>query len=361
MIPDIAPRGDARLAHGQVRGLYDVAARPGSDELWVAHVMLGTDTAAARSRLRVAPCSRRCRSLRAERRVPRDAVDRRAGRRRASTARSATSCRARTRSRSRSDGALALVVDTNSEDVLAIDAARRGRGRAAAPAARPHARGHRAVARRHASRTSTSATPATSRSCDVDAHRAVTSRSPSTARDPAARRRSDAGGAALRPAPVLLGEQRRVSDHEEPLGRVRELPHRGPQRRGDVAVRAGPARHADERRRHARHRLSVPHRRSQPRRRTTGTRSTSSRAARSIRSTRRRCSTRSTDYVNHGIPLPVPPTTDPALVARGAAIFERPTSAARAATAARASPTPAPATRRSISRAPSCCTTSARA
>jgi YVTN family beta-propeller protein len=44
-IPDTAPRGDARLAHGQVRGLYDVAARPGSDELWVAHVMLGTDTA----------------------------------------------------------------------------------------------------------------------------------------------------------------------------------------------------------------------------------------------------------------------------------------------------------------------------
>ena len=44
-IPDTAPRGERRLAHGQVRGLYDIAARPGSDELWVAHVMLGTDTA----------------------------------------------------------------------------------------------------------------------------------------------------------------------------------------------------------------------------------------------------------------------------------------------------------------------------
>ncbi|MBV8758221.1 MAG: YncE family protein, partial [Deltaproteobacteria bacterium] len=45
MIPDTQPRGDKRLAHGQVRGLYDVAARPGTEELWVAHVMLGTDTA----------------------------------------------------------------------------------------------------------------------------------------------------------------------------------------------------------------------------------------------------------------------------------------------------------------------------
>ncbi|HTR56334.1 MAG TPA: hypothetical protein VMJ10_36925 [Kofleriaceae bacterium] len=44
-IPDTAPRGDPRLAHGQVRGLYDVATRPGTDELWVAHLMLGTDTA----------------------------------------------------------------------------------------------------------------------------------------------------------------------------------------------------------------------------------------------------------------------------------------------------------------------------
>jgi YVTN family beta-propeller protein len=44
-LPDTAPRGDQRLAHGQVRGAYDVARRPGSDELWLAHVLLGTDTA----------------------------------------------------------------------------------------------------------------------------------------------------------------------------------------------------------------------------------------------------------------------------------------------------------------------------
>jgi DNA-binding beta-propeller fold protein YncE len=30
--------------HGAVRGLYDVVARPGSTELWVAHLMLGNDT-----------------------------------------------------------------------------------------------------------------------------------------------------------------------------------------------------------------------------------------------------------------------------------------------------------------------------
>lgn len=44
-LPDGPARGDPRLAHGQVRGVYDVAARPGGDELWVAHLLLGTDTA----------------------------------------------------------------------------------------------------------------------------------------------------------------------------------------------------------------------------------------------------------------------------------------------------------------------------
>ena len=39
------PRGDAPTApHGAVRGIYDVLARPGSGEVWVAHLMLGTDT-----------------------------------------------------------------------------------------------------------------------------------------------------------------------------------------------------------------------------------------------------------------------------------------------------------------------------
>jgi YVTN family beta-propeller protein len=43
-VPPTPPRGDRRLAHGQVRGLYDVAARPGSGETWIAHALLGTDT-----------------------------------------------------------------------------------------------------------------------------------------------------------------------------------------------------------------------------------------------------------------------------------------------------------------------------
>ncbi len=43
-IPDVAPRGDKRLAHGEPRGLYDVAQQPGATELWIAHALLGTDT-----------------------------------------------------------------------------------------------------------------------------------------------------------------------------------------------------------------------------------------------------------------------------------------------------------------------------
>ncbi len=49
-IPATAPRSstaaspDRRLAHGEVRGLYDLAARPGTDEVWVAHALLGVDT-----------------------------------------------------------------------------------------------------------------------------------------------------------------------------------------------------------------------------------------------------------------------------------------------------------------------------
>ncbi len=39
-----ASDGDATEPHGQVRGIYDVAPRPGTTDLWVAHLMLGTDT-----------------------------------------------------------------------------------------------------------------------------------------------------------------------------------------------------------------------------------------------------------------------------------------------------------------------------
>jgi DNA-binding beta-propeller fold protein YncE len=39
------PAGSAQNEpHGPVRGIYDVAVRPGTSELWVAHIMLGIDT-----------------------------------------------------------------------------------------------------------------------------------------------------------------------------------------------------------------------------------------------------------------------------------------------------------------------------
>ncbi len=49
-LPDGPPQDDSTGTedptepHGQVRGLYDAVVRPGTSELWVAHLMLGTDT-----------------------------------------------------------------------------------------------------------------------------------------------------------------------------------------------------------------------------------------------------------------------------------------------------------------------------
>jgi YVTN family beta-propeller protein len=39
-----ASDGDPTEPHGEVRGIYDAMVRPGTSELWVAHLMLGTDT-----------------------------------------------------------------------------------------------------------------------------------------------------------------------------------------------------------------------------------------------------------------------------------------------------------------------------
>jgi YVTN family beta-propeller protein len=44
-VPDRGPESDPTEPHGLVRGIYDVVARPGTQEVWVAHIMLGTDTA----------------------------------------------------------------------------------------------------------------------------------------------------------------------------------------------------------------------------------------------------------------------------------------------------------------------------
>ncbi|MEO6772419.1 MAG: di-heme oxidoredictase family protein [Kofleriaceae bacterium] len=43
-VPAVAPRGDARLAHGVPRGFYDLVTRPGTQEMWMVHELLGTDT-----------------------------------------------------------------------------------------------------------------------------------------------------------------------------------------------------------------------------------------------------------------------------------------------------------------------------
>jgi YVTN family beta-propeller protein len=45
MMPELTGRTDARLAQGVSRGLYDVAVRPGTTETWVAHTLLTTQTA----------------------------------------------------------------------------------------------------------------------------------------------------------------------------------------------------------------------------------------------------------------------------------------------------------------------------
>jgi len=39
-----AADGDPTTPHGPARGIYDVAARPGAQEIWTAHLMLGIDT-----------------------------------------------------------------------------------------------------------------------------------------------------------------------------------------------------------------------------------------------------------------------------------------------------------------------------
>lgn len=44
-VPAVPPRGDARLANGEPRALYAAAPRPGTDELWVAHSLHAAQTA----------------------------------------------------------------------------------------------------------------------------------------------------------------------------------------------------------------------------------------------------------------------------------------------------------------------------
>lgn len=120
-VPDVGPKTDPTEPHGQVRGIYDAVVRPGTSELWVAHVMLGTDTPQPTldfqktvfpslsifdgaghplTRLSVAP-------NRGDNGAFGDVV---------------SGPRAITFS---DDGKLAIVVDADSEDVLIVDAERR--------------------------------------------------------------------------------------------------------------------------------------------------------------------------------------------------------------------------------------------
>ncbi|HEY3803439.1 MAG TPA: hypothetical protein VGL61_12560 [Kofleriaceae bacterium] len=118
-IPDTAPRGDARLAHGQVRGIYDVATRPGSQDVWALHMMLGTDTAQPTLDFEetVFPSASILVGGAYQRTLSTDAQDVPGIDGSFADVVSGPHSIAFT-----SDGAFALVVDTNSEDVLAINA-----------------------------------------------------------------------------------------------------------------------------------------------------------------------------------------------------------------------------------------------
>ncbi len=121
-IPDGPPTDDPRSPHGVVRGLYDVVARPGTREIWVLHMMLGIDTAqpALDFRNTVFPAVT---VLNADTGAPiaRMSVEGEPGDGNAFPD-VVSGPHALTFS---PDGALAFVVDTNSEDVLIVDAAAR--------------------------------------------------------------------------------------------------------------------------------------------------------------------------------------------------------------------------------------------
>ena len=123
-----AARRQAGSRTARSRGLYDVAARPGNDELWVAHLMLGTDTPQPDLDFEstVFPSLSICD---ADGALPRDAVDRRGGRRRCVDGSIGDIVSGPHAIAFTQDGALALVVDTNSEDLLAIDAVHDVQGR----------------------------------------------------------------------------------------------------------------------------------------------------------------------------------------------------------------------------------------
>jgi YVTN family beta-propeller protein len=124
-VPDYPYRNDRLLAYGEVRGLYDVVVRPGTSEIWTPHLFLATQTVQA-----MAPTP----GLDFESTVfPGVSI---LGSDGSFTARMTVDSRepgvdgqfgdivsGPHAIEMTSDGAFAFVIDTNSEDVLVIDAA----------------------------------------------------------------------------------------------------------------------------------------------------------------------------------------------------------------------------------------------
>lgn len=122
VMPDVDPRGDKRLANGQRRGLYDVANRPGTNELWIAHTLLATQTpqpALDFESTVFAALAVMTDEGTLEQTLSIDAQDVPGVDGAFADVVSGPHAIAFTR-----DGAYALVVDTSSEDVLVVDAAR---------------------------------------------------------------------------------------------------------------------------------------------------------------------------------------------------------------------------------------------
>ena len=256
-VPDKGPESDPTEPHGQVRGIYDVVARPGANELWVAHLMLGTDTSqptlAFNSTVFPAlsildPASGNQLARLSVQATTSDPGDNGAFGDVVSGPRSMAFS---------GDGKYAFVVDTDSEDLLVVDATQRVEVALVRPLPGHMPEGVVWVDNEvYVQERNTEDIVAFKVQEGGDAGVTVT-QDGCAVQEPV--ERSDAREPALGAAAVLLGQQRRLSAHPESLGRVRELPRRGAQRRGDVALCAGPARHAVERGRDDRHGLSLPH------------------------------------------------------------------------------------------------------
>ncbi len=119
-LPDLSLRSnDARLPHGEPRALYDLVPRPGTSDVWIPHLLLGTDTPQPDLDFEstVFPALAIMREGTYRRTLSVDVADIPNIEGSLGDIVSGPHALAFT-----SDGAYALVVDTNSEDVLVIDA-----------------------------------------------------------------------------------------------------------------------------------------------------------------------------------------------------------------------------------------------